>query len=282
MEPSEIITTFPTGFRIVGIVLLAIFAHFAVQGLKRLSRWMLTLKLGAEESSTESFTRRYPKIASVTTILVSGLTFAIYFMAVGFILREFKVSLTAYLASASVIGLAVGFGLQGFVQDVIIGLTLIFSDALNIEDVVELSGQVGKVENIGLRFTTLINLHGQEIYVPNRNITIISRFRRGAIRGYVDIQIPEKIEEKMVTESVKSIATGLYNQQKSIILEKPEIFGIKEAKGGNWRYLRVKFRLWPGQSAIIETTFKQRVIDFMKKLYPNYADWMITIAYRVE
>jgi hypothetical protein len=61
--------TIPPGFRIVVIVLLAILAHFAVQGLKRLSRWMLTLKLGA------------PKFATVTTILVSGLTFVIYFMA---------------------------------------------------------------------------------------------------------------------------------------------------------------------------------------------------------
>ncbi len=98
----------------------------------------------------------------------------------------------------------------------------------------------------------------------------------------MDIQLPDEIEEKTVIEAVKSIATGLYNQQKSIILEKPEIFGVKEAKGGNWRYLRVKFRLWPGQTAIIETTFKQRVIGFMKKLYPDYADWMITIVYRVE
>jgi small conductance mechanosensitive channel len=282
MHPGEFILSLPTSVRIVVIVLLAILAHFTVQGLKRLSGWMLTLKLETDAATTEIFTRRYPKIATVTTILVSGLNFTIYFMAIGLILREFKVSLTAYLASASVIGLAVGFGLQGFVQDVVIGLTLIFSDALNIEDVVELSGQVGRVENIGLRFTTLVNLHGQQIYVPNRNITMISRFRRGAIRGYVDIQFPDEIEEKTATEAVKSIATGLYNQQKSIILEKPELFGVKEAKGGNWRYLRVKFRLWPGQSAIIETTFKQRVIDFMKKLYPNYADWMITIAYRVE
>jgi len=282
MHPGEFILSLPTSVRIVVIVLLAILAHFTVQGLKRLSGWMLALKLETDAATTEIFTRRYPKIATVTTILVSGLNFAIYFMAVGLILREFKVSLTAYLASASVIGLAVGFGLQGLVQDVVIGLTLIFSDALNIEDVVEMLGQVGKVENIGLRFTTLVNLHGQKIYVPNRNITTISRFRRGSIRGYVDIQLPDEIAEETVTEAVKSIATGLYSQQKSIILEKPELFGVKEAKGGNWRYLRVKFRLWPGQNAIIETTFKQRVIDFMKKTHPNYSDWMITIAYRVE
>jgi small conductance mechanosensitive channel len=282
MHPGEFILSLPTSVRIVVIVLLAILAHFTVQGLKRLSGWMLTLKLETDAATTEIFTRRYPKIATVTTILVSGLNFTIYFMAIGLILREFKVSLTAYLASASVIGLAVGFGLQGLVQDVVIGLTLIFSDALNIEDVVELSGQVGKVENIGLRFTTMVNLHGQKIYVPNRNITTISRFRRGSIRGYVDIQLPDEIDEETVTEAVKSIATGLYSQQKSIILEKPELFGVKEAKGGNWRYLRVKFRLWPGQNSIIEITFKQRVIDFMKKTHPNYSDWMITIAYRVE
>jgi small conductance mechanosensitive channel len=282
MHPGEFILSLPTSVRIVVIVLLAILAHFTVQGLKRLSGWMLALKLETDTPTPEIFTRRYPKIATVTTILVSGLNFTIYFMAIGLILREFKVSLTAYLASASVIGLAVGFGLQGLVQDVVIGLTLIFSDALNIEDVVELSGQVGKVENIGLRFTTMVNLHGQKIYVPNRNITTISRFRRGSIRGYVDIQLPDEIDEETVTEAVKSIATGLFSQQKSIILEKPELFGVKEAKGGNWRYLRVKFRLWPGQNSIIEITFKQRVIDFMKKTHPNYSDWMITIAYRVE
>jgi small conductance mechanosensitive channel len=165
---------------------------------------------------------------------------------------------------------------------VVIGLTLIFSDALNIEDIVELSGQIGKVENIGLRFTTLVNFHGQKIYVPNRNIGMISRFRRGAIRAYVDIQIPEGVDEKEVTEDVKSTALGLYSQHKSIILEQPELFGVKEAKAGNWRYLRVKFRLWPGQGALIETTFKQQVTALMKRRHPDYADWMVRVTYRVE
>jgi hypothetical protein len=139
------------------------------------------------------------------------------------------------------------------------------------------------VKNLDLIAETMITCHAGAVTLGNSpNITTISRFRRGSIRGYVDIQLPDEIEEETVTEAVKSIATGLYSQQKSIILEKPKLFGVKEAEGGNWRYLRAKFRLWPGQTAIIETTFKQRVIDFMKKTYPNYADWMITMAYRVE
>jgi small-conductance mechanosensitive channel len=282
MNPTQFISSLPPGIRIVAIILLAILAHFAVRGLRRLSQWLLTLKLGSDVSTSENFTRRYPKIATVATVLVSALTFIIYFMAVGLILKEFKVSLTAYLASASVIGLAIGFGLQGLVQDVVIGLTLIFSDALNIEDVVELSGQIGRVEHIGLRFTTLVNFYGQRIYVPNRNIALISRFRQGAMRAYVDIQIPEGLAEGPVVQKAKSLVAGLYDQHRSIILQQPEVFGIREAKGGDWRFLRVKFRIWPGQGSLIEDTFRQTVIALMKDLYPDYAEWMVTVTYRVE
>ena len=58
--------------------------------------------------------------------------------------------------------------------------------------------------------------------------------------------------------------------------------GIKEAKPAQWRYLRLKFRIWPGQGALIETAFKQRVIAAMKQIYPEYADWMVIVTYRVE
>jgi small conductance mechanosensitive channel len=242
----------------------------------------LSLRLSHSDFKTENIIKRYPKIVTVTTILVSAFTFTIYFLAVGLIMQEFNISLTAYLASASVIGLAIGFGAQGFVQDVVIGLTLIFSDTLDIGDVVDLSGQVGRVERIGLRFTTLINLQGQQIYIPNRNISAIGQFRGGCIRAYVDIQMPDTVDDKMVLDKVQSIGMGMHQQHKSIILTPPEIFGIKETKEGNWRYLRVKFRIWPGQVGLIETAFKQRIILFLKQMDQEYAEWMITVTFKVE
>ncbi len=198
MELIELFNALPIVLRIVSIVVLAIMAHFLVRGIRRFSQWLLSFKLSGSDFNTENLIKRYPKIVTVTTILVSALTFTIYFLAVGLILQEFNISLTAYLASASVIGLAIGFGAQGFVQDVVIGLTLIFSDTLDIGDVVDLSGQVGRVDKIGLRFTTLINLQGQQIYIPNRNISSIGRFRGGCIRAYVDIQLPETLDEKII------------------------------------------------------------------------------------
>jgi small conductance mechanosensitive channel len=268
--------------RILLVIILAAAAIFAVKTIRRLSQYLLTMKFDSSESSKEILTRRYPKLATIITILVSAGTFTIYFVAVGMILREFKISMTTYFASATVIGLAVGFGLQGFVQDLVIGLTLIFSDALTIGEMVKLGDEIGKVDSIGLRFTTLINLHGQRILIPNRNIATISQYRGGCIRAYVDIQLPQEIDENEILQAIQAIARGMHNQHSSIILSMPEVFGIKDAKIGQWRYLRIKFKLWPGQVNIIEVTFKERVVQVLKKSYADYASWMITVTYKVE
>jgi small conductance mechanosensitive channel len=282
MKLADILSAIHPVLRILLIVVLAVAGHFTVKAIRRFSQYLLTMKVDREAASESSLTRRYPKVATIITIVVSAVTFSIYFVAVGMVLHEFKISLTAYFASATVIGLAVGFGLQGFVQDLVIGLTLIFSDALNIGEVVKLGDEIGRVDNIGLRFTTLINLHGQRILIPNRNISVISQFRGGCIRAYVDIQLPEAIDESEISRAVQAIAKGMYHQHRSIILAAPEVFGIKESKAGQWRYLRIKFKLWPGQMKIIEETFKEGVIQKLKRTQPDYAAWMITVTYRVE
>lgn len=268
--------------RVFLIILLSVAAHFVVKGVRRFSQYFLSMKVGSGMASEERLSRKFPKFATIMTLIVSAVTFMMYFLAVGMILREFKISLTTYFASATVIGLAVGFGLQGFVQDMVIGLTLIFSDALSLGDVVKLGDEIGKVDNIGLRFTTLINLYGQRILIPNRYIATIGQFRGDCIRAYVDVQLPPEMNEKEVLQDIYGISKGMYLQHKSIILSAPEVFGIKEVKDGNWRYLRIKFKLWPGQTKIIEETFRERITQLLQKSSAEYAPWMITISYRVE
>lgn len=268
--------------RILLIISLTVVAHFTVKGIRRLSQYLLAIKVGDEIASEESLSRKYPKFATIMTLSVSAVTFLTYFVAVGMVLREFKISLTTYFASATVIGLAVGFGLQGFVQDLVIGLTLIFSDALSIGDVVKLGDEIGKVDTIGLRFTTLVNLYGQRILIPNRNIATIGQFRGGCIRAYVDIQLSSEMNEKEVIQKIYNISKGMHLQHKSIILTVPEVFGINEVREGNWRYLRIKFKLWPGQTKIIEETFRERITQVLKTSFAEYASWMITVSYKVE
>ena len=270
------------GFRILVIIAIAVAGHFTVRLLKHGSQRLFTPKGVKGAESEVSFTRRYPKLASLSTVLVSTMTFAIYFLAIGLVLKEFKVSLKAYLASASVIGLAIGFGTQGLVQDVVTGLTLIFSDALHVGDVVQLGDQFGKVENIGLRFTKLISFQDQTIYIPNRNMGTISRFYHGYVRVFVDIEIPEGLEEHVLREQLQGIAAGLHAQYPEIILKEPEFVLLHRRENVSLPYLRFKFRVCPGQVHLVENVFKQRVLAAMRALNREYQEWMITVVYRAE
>jgi small conductance mechanosensitive channel len=268
--------------RIVAIMLVAGLGHFMVRGIRRWGERVMAPAHAPGLTTKMAFTRRYPKLATLTSLTVSALTVTIYFAALGLILDELNVSLTAYVATASVIGLAVGFGSQSLVQDVVVGLTLVFTDAMDIGDVVEVPGQIGRVEEIGLRFTTLVNFKGQRVYVPNRNIAVISQYRGGVVRAYTDIQIPKTSDASRVIDLVDRIARGMRAQHPAIILSDPEVFGVREATPADWSYLRLKFRLWPGQEPLIHETFKQRVVTALKDVDPDFAAWMVDITFRVE
>lgn len=275
---TDLVTDLPVYLRVLALLVIAFGAHLVVRairfGLQRLVR-------PGEEALAAGY-RSTPKVVTVTKLVASGLTFVIYFLAVGFIFQQAGVPLGTYLATATVIGLAVGFGSQGIVQDVVIGLTLVFSDVVDVGDVVDIGGQTGRVERVGLRFTTLTNVHEQKVFVPNRTIGLINRYRNGYIRAYVDVQVPEGVTGETVREAVRPIAQGLRDQHGEIILTAPEIMGVREAESGGWSYLRVKFRIWPGQNAVIESNFRQRVLAAMRDLDEDYADWMVTVTYRAE
>lgn len=161
-----------------------------------------------------------------------------------------------------------------------IGLTLIFSDVLNVGEVVDISGQTGRVERIGLRFTTLVNVLEQRVHIPNRNITQINRYRKGYVRAFVDVQLPEGVDEEEAAERVIRLARGLHAQHEALLLREPEVIGVLTAEPAGWRYLRLKFRLWPGQGVLFETGYRQRVLAELKPARPAYAEWMVTVTYR--
>lgn len=269
------------GLHIAFIISIALAVHLLVQITRHTSEWFI--RQSHAKKNPLVFVTQKPKFVTVIRLVVSTLTFITYFLTVGFVMvEEFHVNLTAYLASASVIGLAVSFGSQGLVQDIVTGVTLILSNTMDVGEIVDLSGTIGRVEEIGLRFTKLINFYDQEIFVPNRNIGNVSRFPRGGIYAYADIQLPAKADQAGVRQTVGSIAAGLWSQFREIVLSEPAIGKLEKAEGGNWNYLRVRFHVWPGQGSLIETTFRQQITFAMKSFDPNYADWMVTISYRAS
>lgn len=259
--------------RILVIIGIALTAHMTVRlvraGADRLLR-----------PTSSGAVRGHPKVATVVSLLSSAIVFTLWFIAVGLALSELNVNLTAYFATATVIGLAVGFGSQGLVQDLVIGLTLIFTDAMNVGDMVEVSGQVGRIQRMGLRFTTLTNFLGQTVYIPNRNIAVVGRYRRNVVRAFIDVQVPDGADADDLAPQLHRLARGFRAQHPAAILSEPELVGVQDVQEGGWRFVRLKLRIWPGQQALIETAFRQRVVAWMKTRDESYADWMVTVTLR--
>jgi small conductance mechanosensitive channel len=263
------------------IVAVAIMVHVLVIIIRYLSEWFL--RKSQAKKNPLGFVAQQPKFITLTRLIVSAINFVIYFFAIGLVLQEFGVNLTAYLASAGIVGLAISFGSQGLVQDVVISLTLIFSDAMDIGDMVEIAGAVtviGRVEEIGLRFTKLRNFYNMVVFIPNRTIANVSRFPFNGVYTNADIQIPDGVDRQKAVQAVDTVARGMWQQFSAIILSEPERNEVETADGGGWSFVRVHFKIWPGQGSLIETTLRQQMVSAMKTLCPEYADWQVAVTYR--
>lgn len=261
-----------SGTRILLIIGVVVVSHIGVLVVRRLGDRIMTARLSPSVS----------KVKTTASLAISIAVFALYFGAIGLVLKEFHVSLKTYLASASVIGLAIGFGSQGLVQDVVTGITLVFSDLFDVGDMVEISGQTGIVRRVGMRFTVLENSFGAEVFIPNRTISNVVNYPLGYVRALVDITVPndpsvaDRMEQK-VTSLLKSTA----EQIPGISRTPPNTEGRFRTSSGK-EFLRVRFCLWPGRGGPIETTFKQEVVQALKTIDTSYEEWMVSVNYEVE
>jgi moderate conductance mechanosensitive channel len=225
---------------------------------------------------------RLRRLQSLATLLSSGLLFALYFLILGLVLAEFGVSLTAYLASASVLGLAIGFGSQGIVQDVVTGLTLIFSDLIDVGDLVELSGETGVVRSVTMRFVELENSLGGTVFVPNRTISSVTNYPRGYVRCFVDVTLlgDAASRQRMQAAAVRMMSS-FAREFPGLFTREPTIVGRQRLDSGK-EFLRLKFRIWPNRGGAIETTFRQELEAELARESSDYKQWMISVTYETE
>jgi len=258
--------------RILLIIGVVVVSHIGVLVVRRLGERIMTARLSPSVS----------KAKTIGSLATSIAVFALYFGAFGLVLKEFHVSLKTYLASASVIGLAIGFGSQGLVQDVVTGITLVFADLFDVGDMVEISGQTGIVRRVGMRFTVLENSFGAEVFIPNRTISNVVNYPLGYVRALVDITVPNdpSIADRM-EQKVASLLKSTAEQIPGVFRMPPNTEGRFRTSSGK-EFLRVRFCLWPGRGGPIETTFKQEVVQALKTIDTSYEEWMVTVNYEVE
>jgi len=257
-----------------GRVLVILFLSLGSHGLVMLVKFIGSRLVGINTGNS--------KLKSLASLANSFIIFGLYFGAFGLILREMGVSLTAYLASASVVGLAIAFGFQGLVQDVVTGLTLVLTDLIDVGNMVEIGGQTGIVRSIGMRFTILENAMGAEVFIPNRSIMNVVSYPRGYVRCLVDVTLASSEDTKSQMLEIIEKTTNSFAEQLPGVQVKPlSKVGLLKVSAEKTIY-RIKFRIWPGRGLPIETIFRQELVQRIKIIEPGFSDWMVSVNYEVE
>lgn len=160
-------------------------------------------------------------------LLLNIVTYVTYFMAIMMILQNgLNYDVTGLIAGAGVVGLAIGFGAQNLVKDIISGFFIIFEDQFSVGDYVQINQVQGTVEEIGLRTTKVKSWTGELHIFPNGNILEVTNFSIHNSLAVVDVRIAyeDNIEriEKIITEFLETLP----NKYEELV-KIPEILGVQ-------------------------------------------------------
>lgn len=261
--------------RIVVILLVVV----ASQLVLRCSRALSHLVIYSEWGPLKFLYRRHKKrTMTIYSLVLNVSKYAIYLLAVGFVLTELGINYTVYFASLSVIGLAIGFGSQGLVQDMVTGFFIVFEEQFNVGDMVEIPPHTGIVEELGLRMTRLRNYLGQRVVIPNRNIAAVGNYTRGAQHVYLDVAVAEEAHVGKATEILKRTAEEIARQFQDIILSAPESRGAISLSTGE-HLVRLHLSIWPQQQWVVDQELVPRTCAAMKNEGVEVPNDKVTVFY---
>lgn len=157
-------------------------------------------------------------------LLENALAYVIYFSAILAILTEFSIDVKGLLAGAGVLGLAVGFGAQSLVKDVISGFFIIFEDQFSVGDYVKIGVTEGVVEEIGLRTTKIKSFTGELSILPNGTISQVVNYSVENSLAIVDVSIPFEVGVEEVEREIEKYLANVFKKNDDII-NKPKLLG---------------------------------------------------------
>jgi small-conductance mechanosensitive channel len=203
--------------RIVAIYIVA-------RVINKLSDKLVTRMLAAKYQGPIKFD---PRRANTIGRLIHNLvSYTVNFISVMLILGLLGINLGPLLASAGVLGLAIGFGAQSLVKDVITGFFIIFEDQFGVGDVIQIEQVKGTVEEIGIRVTRVKSWTGEVHIIPNGNIKQVTNFSVYNSLAIVDISIPYESDMDKAIEVLKEAVVTIY-EDSEMIVKQPEVQGVQ-------------------------------------------------------
>ncbi|GAA0345954.1 small-conductance mechanosensitive channel protein MscT [Oceanobacillus oncorhynchi subsp. oncorhynchi] len=163
---------------------------------------------------------------TLQSLTISTFSYALLFVTLVVILGIFDINATGLIAGAGVVGLAIGFGAQGLVSDVVTGFFLLLEKQVDVGDYVTAAGYDGVVEDVGLRTMQIRSFDGTLNYVPNREVTSLSNHTRGNMQALVDIVIPYSDNIDEAVGIIQTVCDEM-KEMNSKIIEGPNVIGVQ-------------------------------------------------------
>ena len=232
--------------------LLAAIATILVAWLAaRVARSTLRRLLSRRQSSRARTLQ--PLVQAIVSVALLGTGVVLSLEQLGF-------DLTAVIAGAGVLGLAVGFGAQTLVKDVISGFFLIFDEVLDVGDRVSVDKTSGTVEELGLRLTKIRADDGALWYVPNGQIQVVGNNNRGWMRAMEMVTVTSASDVPRALAVVDEVARAWAAEHAKIVVEAPKVQGVLEidAKATG---VRLTVRVKPGSQDAAEQELGARIRD---------------------
>ena len=221
------------------IAVIAIAAYIVIRAgsaaTRRFEREMSTgtgLDVVERTKRAQTFARLLQRTVSIVVAAMAGLM----------ILRELDIDITPVLTGAGIAGLAIGFGAQALVRDVLSGFFMIFEDQVRVGDVVKVNGQGGLVEEVNLRTIVLRDEQGAVHIFPNGEVKTLSNMSKDFSYYVITVGVEFDDDVERATDAMEEAAAGLMHEPefKPYILAPIEIFGVDAFEAGQ---LMIKARI---------------------------------------
>jgi small conductance mechanosensitive channel len=240
----------------IPIVLIVILAWIARKILKiAIKRFEKSLE---QEGVVTS--ERVKRAKTLSGIISTSISAIIYAVALMMLITECGVNIAPLIAGAGIAGLAIGFGAQSLVKDVISGFFLIMEDQIRVGDVANVAGVGGLVESINLRTTRLRDLEGKVHIIPNGSIVVATNLTKDWSRALVEIGVAYKENVDNVISVLKEVGEELRNDPafKEVILEPMTVQGLNSF-GDSSINIRLFFKTLPIKQWDVAREFRKRV-----------------------
>jgi len=229
-------------------------------------RWFARRRSQPELTHTQELrdlaaaTRRVQRAKTMGDLLKSVITGVLVAIFGTMILSQVGVDIAPIIASAGIIGIALGFGAQSLVKDFLSGVFMIFEDQYGVGDVVDVGEASGTVEAVSLRVTRLRDLDGTVWYVPNGEILRVGNKSQNWSRAVIDVGVGYDEDLGRATRVLKEVAHEMWEDDdyRNIIIEEPEVTGV-EALAADAITLRVLVKTQPLEQWAVGRELRQRI-----------------------